>query len=268
MEKFNCIRLDAGVHSFLDWDNEIVSAQEVVDQGLKILWHLDFGLFDKLRFPLSSQQQFQTFRLAIEHFHRHVRDRFIENSIGVLLYEGPLDRIGGVDFAEMEAWATERFEGFDCGEIGGEDPFLRALFCRDIAVDYIKQLAYQMPFGVDCYILPQIISSLSPVRQAIFLNEECYKPLCFLEEKIEIDAKVGICLPPVTHYHPKSHYLLDTTVHRMLSEEIPFRYIDEENFIMQIHGLDEVYVSSEVLSSQGKRKLQGFTAAGGQVYFL
>lgn len=268
MKNFTCIHLEASLKASLDWRKEIIAAKSIIEQGSKILWKIDFGLFDRLQYPLSSQQQFQGLRLAIEHFQSEIWSQLVEGSFGVVLYEGALDSILNLNFEGIQTWALERFENSNVTEINIEDPFLRTLFCRDVALDYLKQLASQMPFGVDCFIQPQIAAPLSPVQQAIFLNEECYRPLQFLEHNINLSANIGICLPSITCYYPESHHQLDTAIHQLMSQGLPYRFVAEEALITSIEGLDELYVTPLTLSQQGKRMLQGFIATGGQVHFL
>lgn len=268
MLNFTCIRLDASLKASLDWNKEVENAKSAIEQGSKILWKLDFGLFDQLQHPLGSQQQFQGLRLAIEHFQGEVLNQFAENSLGAVLYEGSLDFVQNLNFDNLRSWALERFENFTLSEMNEEDVFLRALFCRDVALDYLKQLASQMPFGVECFIQPQIVTEMSPIEQAIFLNEECYRPLHFLERSTDSTAGSGVCLPPITCYYPESHHQLDAAIYRLASDRVPYRFIAEEALITSIAGLDELYVAPLALSSQGKRKLQGFIATGGQVHYL
>lgn len=268
MENVTCINLDAALKSSLDWSNELITAKNLIESGSKILWKLDFGLFDRLQYPLASQQQFQGLRLAIEHFQAEIWGRFAENSSGTIVYEGPLDSIEVLNLNNIQAWASERFEDCNVDEICSNDKFLQSLYCRDVALDYLKQLASQMPFGVDCFIQPQISAEMTLVEQAIFLNKECYSPLDFWQQGNNLSTNIGICLPPITCYIPESHRQLDTAIQQLLSNGSLYRFIAEEALITNIEGLDELYVASRALSAQGKRKLQGFIAAGGQVHYL
>lgn len=268
MKNFTCINLDAALKASLDWKKEITASQEAIEQGSKILWKIDFGLFDRLQYSLASQQQFQGLRLAIEHFQSEIWGQFAETSLGVVLYEGSLDKIENLNCDSIQTWAFERFEECNTNEISTDDNFLRALFCRDVALDYLKQLASQMPFGVDCFIQPQISETMSHIEQAIFLNEECYRPLHICELNVNFSANIGVCLPAITSYYPESHRQLEIAIQQLRLKGFPYRCIAEEALITCIEGLDELYVAPLGLSAQGKRKLQGFIAAGGQVHYL
>jgi hypothetical protein len=267
MNNYICIHLDATLKASLDWKKEFAAAESAIEQGSKILWKLDFGLFDRLHYPLASQQQFQGLRLAIEHFQAEIWSHLAKGSLGATLFEGNLDDIGNVDFDAIPAWVSERFEQHPITE-NENDQFLKALFCRDVALDYLKQLASQMPFGVDCFIQPGIAATLSPIEQAIFLNTECYRPLYFLDHNEDLSANIGICLPPITCYIPGTHHHFDAAIKQLISKGLPYRFIAEEALITSIHGLDELYVAPETLSSQGKRMLQGYSVTGGLVHYL
>ena len=48
--------------------------------------------------------------------------------------------------------------------------FFEALFYRDIGLDYIKQLAGQLPYGALPIIEPIVTRKLTPIESAIFFN--------------------------------------------------------------------------------------------------
>jgi hypothetical protein len=54
----------------------------------------------------------------------------------------------------------------------------------------------------------------------------------------------------------------------LLQSPVSFKPVYESLLTEQWDGLDEIYVLSEALTPQGKRKLLGFEAAGGKVNYL
>ena len=78
--------------------------------------------------------------------------------------------------------------------------------------------------------------------------------------------------PPLGIYLPKDPMIdasvlaqLDRLIASLISEQTPFRIISEEKLTEQWDGLDRLIVPEKAISTQGKRKLLGFIAAGGTV---
>lgn len=266
------IRLDATQKSTLNWEDSILKAKQAVEQNAKMIWELDFGLFDRLSHPLTQMQQFQSFCLAIDHFREVIWSQFIENSLGVCLYQGPLDQIESIMVSHQDKYSDWLSVFLESKQLeielrrheGHEDSFLSRLFCRNIALDYIKQLAGQLPYGATPMIQPCLLKPLSAIENAIFFNEEFYKPLEFGKSK-SCEGSLAICLPPTTHFCSDSIDLFNIACEELKIRGRKFRYIAEEALILSLEGLDELIVAPQVISLQGKRKLQGFCAAGGTV---
>lgn len=270
IKHYELISLDAHLKSNLDWNRSIDLANKALDEGKKILWDLDFGLFDRLQYPLENQQQFLSLRLAIEHFENVIWNKFSNASLGVCLYRGRLDYIEAISSETIKEWALERFDNLKTHSFG-VDRFMQSLYCRDVALDYMKQLAANFPFGVNNYIFSENPLEMSSAEYAIFFNEEIYRPLILvMDERIASNrySNIGICLPPVNCYSPQSIGLLDQAVKQLSIKGSHYRFIPEESLITSIAGLDELYVAPSTLSSQGNRRLQGFCAAGGIVHYL
>lgn len=256
------IRLDATQKSTLNWEDAVLKAKQAIKQNARILWELDFGLFDRLLHPLPHLQQFQSFCLAIDHFREIIWSQFAEVSDGVCLYRGPLDKVESIIATHQDKFSEWLSTFVECSQ-SAEDTFLERLFCRDIALDYIKQLAGQLPYGAIPTIKPILMEQLSPVESSIFFNEEFYRPLEIGVR--EAEGSTAICLPSTSHYCRESIDLLNTACEELVKRGVQFRFIAEEALIMNLGGLDELIVAPKTLSSQGKRKLQGFCAAGGTV---
>lgn len=270
LEDIAIISLEADLKSTLNWEKEIEEAHRSAEEGRKILWDIDFGLFDQLQYPIQSQQQFLSFGLAIEHFENTIWKQFSADTLGVCLYQGYLDFIDGISKESLGEWSRERFENLN---LNSQTAFFESLYYRDVALDYLKQLAARFPFGVEIFINPKLHFEMTPTESAIFFNLECFRPLHLLNfnmrrDRVHPDSSIGICLPPISCYCPASIQLLDKSVKELSDKGSSYRFIPEESLITSIAGLDELYVVSSVISPQGKRRLQGFCAAGGQVHYL
>lgn len=166
---------------------------------------------------------------------------------------------------------------------------LLSFFCRDVAMEYILLLINRLPDTLPCYILLDAQSiSHSPLWQAQLLNPECFELLnlavkgttlsiqsiAWDDEILKfqcpafIEVPLGICLPPLEMHPSRYTQRLEKVLNQLVAKQIPFRLIPESHLITSWDGLDDLIFVPEGLSSQGKRKLQGFCAAGGTVVTL
>jgi hypothetical protein len=160
---------------------------------------------------------------------------------------------------------------------------LRRLFCRDAAVEYLALLATRLPDALPCYLFLDASSMANPLWEAQLLNPEKFDHLNLAlkgnslpwnvwrwgESQIEQEERtlphVGICFPPTEMYRLEHYTGLEKALESLISNGLPFRVIAENHLITCWQGLDYLIFIPEGLSSQGKRKLQGFCAAGGTV---
>jgi tRNA (guanine-N7-)-methyltransferase len=284
------IPLDATQKSTLNWEEAITLAERAVKEHSRILWDLKLGLFDQLLSPLSNQQQFLALSLAIQHFSEIIWSKFSEHSVGAILFRGPLNLshlMTKEHSSGLQAWIQDRFETIEafCEATHIEaDAFdkltpcllsactegntILAYFYRDAALDYLKQLAGQLPYGVEPLIELDVPNHLTPIEKHIYLNKECYGPIRLLNASTETkNCSWGICLPPVTTYSPESYRWLDQAIEKLNQQEIDYVAIPEEALITHLEGLDHLIVSPLTLSMQGKRQIQGFCAAGGTIHY-
>jgi hypothetical protein len=80
---------------------------------------------------------------------------------------------------------------------------------------------------------------------------------------VEESATIAVCVPPSRCYLPSDYAGLEEAVKHLQDLDLPFRLIAESELISQWHGLDYLIYCPDSLDVTGKRKLQGFCAAGG-----
>lgn len=284
--------LDATQKSTLNWQESIALAEAAIKKEKKILWELDFGLFDRLLHPLSHSQQFLSLCLGIEHFHQIIWPSFQDSTFGVSLYKGlfSFQEISEkIQTKALQDWIQARFDsiedfqqetGVEANAFNAIDiktlqdrpktRFMASLFCRDVALDYIKQLAGQLPHDAEAIIQLDVDDQLSPMEKLIFFNEECFRPLLYKFDPYlsETPSQLGICLPPMSKFSSRWNRQLDQAINELLKKQLAFRPIAEEALITNLEGLDDLIVCPSAISYQGKRQLQGFCAAGGRVLLL
>jgi hypothetical protein len=252
MKNIAIITLDAKTTSALDWTKARTEALQKIATGKKILWHLDFGCFRDFMKPISNQEQFLALTLAVDHFISTLSNEFRSYSKGMLIYQGP------ADFAET----------IPVGEIEGTDPLERSLKARNIASDYLQQLITKLPDTISAYI------AFDRMASDALITDLSHDPSAYGRLKIlpdahswspEADLSTGLLMPPM-HLTQSVHLESFRNVDRVI--DLQYKKIPESRLIHHWSGLDRLYYVEGALSSQGRRQLQGFIAAGGEVVTL
>lgn len=172
--------------------------------------------------------------------------------------------------------------------------FLR-LFCRNVIVEYLSLLTGCLPDALPRYLLLDATSIKDPLDQIQVLHPELFEQLNLaikgtllpfhslgwespfpygmigmdpLKLGKKQEAVVGVCLPSMLSYQTCQYKGLQKTICQLLEKQIPFRLIPESQLITNWDGLDFMIYVPGGLSLQGKRKLQGFCAAGGTAVTL
>ncbi len=298
------IYLDGRVQADLNWSKAREHARQAVDQGYALMWDMRLGLFDGLTKPLGNQSQFLSLTLSLEHFRDSLWQEFKKQTVGVSLFRGQADFTRGFPWDEhqetnLKGWLQDL--GYSSllpshfGELyqHPEGRRLVQIFCRDVAIEYLKLLASRIPDTLPVYLfLDATCFSHSLLSQTQSLNPERFEnlnlvlkgsslpfavlgwrnptpygysggTLCDLPS--EAETTIGICLPPPLFYLSHHYSGLEEAISALNQRHLSFKLIAENQLTSQWDGLDTLIYSPGGLSSQGKRKLQGFCAAGGIV---
>jgi hypothetical protein len=286
------ITLDGGLDSDLDWQNQRKLAEKATKAGYWILWNIELGLFEHLVHSLEIQSQFLSLSLAVEHFRDTLWKEFKDKTAGLSIYRGRANfseqlRWDPIHTEQLNEWLKEA--GISHQEL---HPLHKILFCRDVCVQYMTLLVSRIPDSLPIYLFLDISPfAKSVLAQLLVLNPEkferfslalCSHTLPFpslgwgraspigyagvdnttLPFPVE-PAAIAICIPPSRCYLPSHYACLEEAVKQLQALELPFRLIAESELISQWHGLDYLIYCPDSLDVTGKRKLQGFCAAGG-----
>ena len=264
----NIIRLPCTASDNLNWKSvlEGISGQ--------VFWQFDLGL-DAPYFPLEDELHFQSIKLALSLFTKDVWPLYQEQTIGACLYKGSSDFSSFFCWSERleenwTAWAAERSQT--------SESHLRRLFCANAFAHYFQMLAHALPDELATYLFfdtrgcgtnAEMLQLVSKERFEHFLvatqGIRGWDGLVWEEGKALRTGEGGsfaVCLPEEALCTGPILHKLDCLFDRLLS---PFRVIPEPFLTELWEGVDFLYVFSEALSPQGKRKLLGFCAAGGTV---
>lgn len=174
--------------------------------------------------------------------------------------------------------------------------YLLSLFCRNAAGEYLGLLRGCLPDTMTCFVLLDNDGIHDPYQMAQLCNKECFQHFCIgmtgkgnlggeLGWKDSIlkagsisrelltcmplsSACVGVCLPLVVRCFPSDREKLGKVIGMLQEKKMAFRIISEAFLTTEWDGLDYLIVQSDALSAQGRRKLQGFCAAGGVVVYV
>lgn len=293
------IRLDGRMQAELDWKIARKEASLATEQGFGLMWAIDLGLFTGLALPLTNQGQFLSLALSLEHFRDSLWHEFKDNTLGVSLYRGAADFSLGFPWdpqheQNLKSWLKE-----SCS-LEAELPELRQsqegrqllrLFCRDVAVEYLSLLAARLPDTLKAHLFLDMSSFTGSCSDELqYLNPERFDrlQLAIRNARLPFEAmgwgaptpcgysgmnpfqlpepqenKIGVCVPPMV-FNRASHYEgFEEALAYLQRLSISYKFIDENSITAKWDGLDYLLYSPSGLSVQGRRKLQGFCAAGG-----
>src|SRR5581483_9749631 len=142
-EGFNgtTIILNARSESSLEWQKEIEAANRLKDEGYKILFDLDLGLFSHLKHPLTHKNQFQALSYALDHFYTKVWEPLKEHSVGAIIsrLDLPFELASNeVTDYHFEEWLSSHGEN-------KHNPLLKPLYARDVIADFLELLTSPYP---------------------------------------------------------------------------------------------------------------------------
>lgn len=175
---FNCVKIlvDGRINSDLDWKDAQAAARKYTEQGLKLFWELDLGLFERLQWPLSDQAQYLALQLSIDHFRDIIWKEFQADTIGLCIYRGDVNFSKQLIWNEqqessLQGWLKDHFK--DTVEFNNDiglsyDQFtevehhllgestqglkLLNIFCRDVVAEFLALLATRLPDGLQPFV--------------------------------------------------------------------------------------------------------------------
>lgn len=221
----------------------------------KIEWEFDLGLGAPF-FPIDDELHFSSLKLALSWFTKEIWPVFAERTAGGILYRGPSD------FASFFRWSDTWQENWHAWrETRPEAPeaHLRRLFCADAFAHYFQMLAHALPDELPLSLLFDSSGCGTAAERRQILSRERFEHFRVLTEEL---ASAAVCMPEESLCSGSTLAKLDRL---FASLKEPYRVIEEPFLTESWEGVDRLYVLSEALTAQGKRKLMGFCAAGGLV---
>lgn len=251
------IDLSCGMDSLLNWTQE----KKFQEEKDSILWNLDFNI----QKALDDEGQFAALQLALDHFKKDIYDHFATKTKGAILHRGKLPL-----YEKNKAeWLSDR--SFK------ESTFHDYLHSRDVFLDFLKLLMIALPPDVDSYLCLDL-SNLSLKELLQFIS---YEPLW--DFKLAIKGVYPVSdyswsLNEVffsSSYNATNALLIPSNADEVIFEKLanfmqnsaigPMRICFEDRLNSQWDGIENLFVDPSILTAIGKRMLQGFISAQGNI---
>jgi hypothetical protein len=241
------MKLPARPHDDLNWQIE----------GNPAVFEFDLGLHDPY-FPLEDELHFQALSASLTHFTNQLWPRFTEAK--AILYRGSADF--SLFFRSSEAQEANYLMWKE-GRPSGSEEHLKRLFCAEAFVTYFQMLAHRLPDELPLTLILDPKNTGTLAQTLHLLSPERFEHFT-LETNLHFDSTVGVCFPPDSECSSEVLEKID----RLLIALPSFKPVYEPMLTEQWDGLDDLIVIPEAVTAQGRRKLIGFTAAGGNIIEL
>ncbi len=261
------IYLDARLNATLDFQKEKELAREAVLNGSRLIFEIDFGLFSNLTKSLSHSSQCLSFKLSLDHFKNFIFEEFQDHIEEICLYKGLLNFSNDALFDDelllnFKEWQKER-------AINVDDIWSRALFCRDVFVEYLQIITENMPDSMLFSLWLGCKTVTDPLFYALLTQREVYQRLHLKlidnPHAHDTSSRFAICLPSKDIVSKSDYEGLEPVFQLFQENNASYRLIPESMLITEWDLVDYLFVLSHTIKQKGKRKLQGFAAAGGIV---
>jgi hypothetical protein len=267
----------------LDWSHPVALAKQLAEQGKWIMWELDLGLADPL-IDLTDPTTFYSHTIALQEFSSQIWKEYSQQTIGIILYRGPGNFFSRIKYTS-ERFLEDKERDESCTSL--------EIYSARLFGEYLHRLLSFLPEDAAPFALIDAEAIPSHALTALMLSRRYFEFLHlaikgsslpipgFSWERGESQAgwigsvnpplqrdlipSRAVCLPRENYCQPEFISKLESLLYALLNCKVPFRLICEEHLTEEWNDLEELILFLDRISSQGKRMLQGFIAAGGMV---
>jgi hypothetical protein len=302
------IRLPAKSDDELIWEKERSYTEKAISDGKMILWELDFGLssqkidvldsslfysfgiaVDEFVNTLWREHKDSTLGVVLYRGDINFANKFLWNE------EHREYFIEKVSASEKKEFFTSLATQENWVELLKEEKTF-TLFAADIFAQYFQRLVSYLPDTAMAFALFDASEATSASFVAQLFSKERFQHILLGLKKSPIPAghlnweegacfggwiginppyfstvsevSLGICLPSEEVFSDEVSEELNELFEECSRFQLAFRIIPESQLTEAWDGIDDIIVISSTVSYQGKRRLQGFCAAGGRVVCL
>ncbi len=281
------IYIDARPSSDLVWESLESEIETALKLGAKLSFELNFG-FSEDRALLRDPISFFSRGIAINAFEERVYKPYKDQIATLILYRGSGDFKDSITkdaslYADFLEWKEEFF-----GSSETTHQMFR-VFSMELFMQYLHRLAASLIDDIPLVALFNLSDSMRPSYQAELLSKTFFpyifpgikgasinfngfgwegqgnlgyighKPMAVIDEK---SPSLGVVIPQIGRL---PYDLFDKTINMLVENNIDYVIFPESLMIDSWHNLDQILVFSNFLTDEGRRMLQGFNAAAGQV---
>ncbi len=250
------IVIPAAWNSELSWDKEKDLARGIE----KPLFELDFD-WKNAHIEWDLEAAYASMALTLDHFNQTILSEVTESS-GVILYKGDLHY--ALRFLKIARYADHYEEWL--GE-RADTPESALLFSTTLLTEFLHRLSSILPETLPIYCELDLTLIPEAAFRAQLLTKDRFSHLQILGEELQ-EASIGVVLPHDDLWSMAASAHVEKLMGELSRQGTPFRLIAESQLIQELEGLEMLYLLERVVSPQGRRMAQGFSAAGGElVYF-
>ncbi len=253
------ITLPASTDADLKWDKEKALAECCAQKGEQLLWQIDLGL-ESGALSLGDPARFFSYGIALEQFSREIWPLFQNQTIGVSLYRG------AYDIDERLLWDASLEEHYREFAPEISDETRKQFFTANVFADFLHRLISYLPAEVTPFCHFDIQKITNPALAACLFSRARFEYLhLVLDENVNFSSTLGVVLPQDAYCTDSTLGKLNKILIKLQKNHMSFRMIPESLLIEEWDGLDTLQIISAAISPSGKRMLQGFRAAGGEI---
>ncbi len=259
----------------LIWKDQQIQAEEAIEKGLSVFWELDLGIASS-KTDFNDPSTFLTHCIALQAFDQSIWKNFFSKTLGISIYKGPFDfseRVMNPSKEHFEEWLADHNLALPETNKSLEGHFYK-VYCANMFGEYLHRLASCLPDTLPVFCSIDATHAGSRAELAHILSKDRFEHIHLsikgdrLPSVNSTSVSVGVLLPSDDGISLEILAELDRVLDQLDERNTPFRIISETFLTEQWNGIDLLIVISSSLNSIGKRKLQGFCAAGGTVYFI
>ena len=279
------LSVDISASSNLDFTSLQEHADALIQQGKHLIWDLQFDLDFSL---LEADSYFSTLYFGLETFLKQVLNPRLDSSDAVIGFRGEASlfsnmHFNGFQFQQMKEWVLQQAQS--SFEEGLHRPLMKA-FQISMISDMLHRLCCILPdeipvlviFDHECFentvelatllskrVFPYLIPLTTCVEVDYPLYFNAHEQKLFVPKQ-EYDSIVGFALPEWENFNSEILSNLQKFYQQFQKENLCLiRMVPEELFMEEWEDLSKILISEKAIGDRGRRMLQGFLAADGEV---
>lgn len=263
------LRFNLTPDASLDFTDEIASLHSLIHSGYKIVFDLDFGLFQPGWKGFLHQGYFQSCLFACTHFATTVLPLFQDNCLGAIICRLDLPCSKLDPHASSDGSTSEEFYS-------------------EMTSQYLSLLCEPLPHSLAKIILVAADGVQNPAQFSQCVINDCFEGFWLAIRNAPIHSSWGVwdskstnrgfigknlpqpSSPPSKALMYPTNRVGDTSAafNHMQNLNGDYKIIREEALTLEWDGIDELFVPDHPYASATKRALAGFQAAGGKVVLI